>query len=194
VLNILVSEVSLQGSRIMPLVGQREAAGVPQHVRVDLEAKPGHLTSPLDHPGKSRRGEGRSALRGEHERRFGVLLTLQLPQRPHFIADNRMRGRGALLDPADVQDSAGEIDLVPTQVDQFAGSEAVPVGTSTMVASRCPQRLLLAALISFSISASVRCSRVRSSALGRRRGVTVRFTVAGVINRRGDFFNVFRPG
>ena len=35
-----------------------------------------------------------------------------------------MGAGGALLDPADVQDSAGEIDLVPTQVDQFAGSEA----------------------------------------------------------------------
>jgi hypothetical protein len=29
-----VAEIGLQGARIVPLVGQREAAGVPQHVRV----------------------------------------------------------------------------------------------------------------------------------------------------------------
>src|ERR1019366_6899617 len=56
----------------------------------------------------------------------------------------------------------------------------------TMVASRCPQRLLLATAISRSTSASVRYSRVRRSALGARLGVTVRFTVAGVISLRCD--------
>src|ERR1039457_1532892 len=53
-----------------------------------------------------------------------------------------------------------------------------------MVASRCPQRLPLAAAISRSTSASVRYSRVRRSRLGGRLGVTVRFTVAGVTSLR----------
>ena len=43
-------------------------------------------------------------------------------------------------------------------------------------------RFLPAALISFSTSVSVRYSRVRSSAFGRRLGVTVRFTVVGAIS------------
>src|ERR1022692_3864982 len=55
-----------------------------------------------------------------------------------------------------------------------------------MVASRWPQRLPLAAAISRSTSASVRYSRVRRSALGRRLGVTVRFTVAGLTSLRCD--------
>ena len=45
-----------------------------------------------------------------------ILLPLQLAQGPQFIAHNRMGGRGALLEPPDVQDGVGEIDLNPTQV------------------------------------------------------------------------------
>src|SRR5262249_1528079 len=44
-----------------------------------------------------------------------------------------------------------------------------------MVLSRWPHRLRFAAWTSLSTSVSVRCSRLRSSALGRRLGVTVRF-------------------
>src|SRR5471032_656339 len=55
-----------------------------------------------------------------------------------------------------------------------------------MVASLCAQRFPLVALSKRSTSASVRYSRVRRSALGRRVGVTVRFTVAGVTSLRCD--------
>ena len=72
VLDILVAEVGLQGPRIVALVGQREAAGVPQHVRVGLEAEPGSLASALHKPGKACRGERRAALGGEHERRLAA--------------------------------------------------------------------------------------------------------------------------
>jgi hypothetical protein len=47
-----------------------------QHVRMRLEAKLGRFTSALDHAGESGRRERRAALRGEHERRFRVLLAL----------------------------------------------------------------------------------------------------------------------
>jgi hypothetical protein len=39
VLDIAVTQESLQCPRIMPLIGQGEAAGVSQHVRVSLEAQ-----------------------------------------------------------------------------------------------------------------------------------------------------------
>ena len=39
VLDVLVTEISLQRPRIVALVGQREAGGVPQLVRVRLEPK-----------------------------------------------------------------------------------------------------------------------------------------------------------
>ena len=38
VVNVLVPEVSLQSAGVVALGGQRETAGVPQHVRVSLEA------------------------------------------------------------------------------------------------------------------------------------------------------------
>jgi hypothetical protein len=60
------------------------------------------------------------------------------------------------------------------------------------VASRRPWRLSLADFISFSISASVSYSRLRSSALGLRRGVTVRFTVVGDTSLRCDFAVIIR--
>ena len=42
-----MAEVGLQGAGIVALVGQGEATGVPQHVRVDLEAELGSLASAL---------------------------------------------------------------------------------------------------------------------------------------------------
>ena len=56
---------------------------------------------------------------------------------------------------------------------------------SSMVASRCPYRLPLAAAISFSTSRSVKCSRGRNSLLERRRGITVRFSLVGETSRSG---------
>src|SRR5580704_12504664 len=61
-LDILVAEIGLQSPRIVALVGQREAAGVTQHVGMGLEAELGGLASTLHKPGKARRGEGRAAL------------------------------------------------------------------------------------------------------------------------------------
>jgi hypothetical protein len=49
-------------------------------------------------------------------------------QRPHFIAPDRVRAWGAVLDPADLQGYAGEVDLFPTQVADLGGPQPVPVG------------------------------------------------------------------
>ena len=55
-------EIGLQRPGVVALVGQREATGVPQHVRVNLEAEPGSLASALQHAGKAAvvNGEPRS--------------------------------------------------------------------------------------------------------------------------------------
>src|SRR3974390_3282428 len=52
VLNILVTKVRLQRSGIMSLVGERVAAGVPEHVRMDFEPQPRFCTCLFDHPGQ----------------------------------------------------------------------------------------------------------------------------------------------
>jgi len=50
VLDVLVAEVVLQGARVVSVVGKLEAAGVPQHVRMDGEWHLGGLTKALDKP------------------------------------------------------------------------------------------------------------------------------------------------
>src|SRR5215469_16739018 len=62
-----------------------------------------------------------------------------------------------------------------------------------MVVSRWPWRLPLVALMSFSTSASVRYSRVRSLLFGSLLGVTVRFTMAGVTSRSFGLTMKIRP-
>ena len=75
-----MAEIGLDRPGIDAVVGQLEAAGVAQHVRVDLHIEPSSLTSALDHRLKATLGEWRAAFRCEHERRFGVLFTLEPPQ------------------------------------------------------------------------------------------------------------------
>jgi hypothetical protein len=53
---------------------------------------------------------------------------LQLAQGPHFIADNGMGGRRALLGPPYVQDGVGEVDLIPTQIYKLGRPQAVAEG------------------------------------------------------------------
>jgi hypothetical protein len=80
VLDIAVTQVSLKRSGIVSLIRERVATGVPQHVRVRLEPKSGFGARALDHAGETSRREWSAPLRGEHERRFGLLLALEPPQ------------------------------------------------------------------------------------------------------------------
>jgi hypothetical protein len=128
VLDIPVAEVSLQGSGVVALIGEREAAGVPQHVRVGLEAKTRLSASALDHSSEASGAEGRSSLRSEHEGRLRLLLALKAPQGSQFIAEDRVGARRAPLDPAHVQRSRSKIDLIPSEVNKLRGAEAVTVG------------------------------------------------------------------
>ena len=48
VLDVLVAEIVLQGSGIVPVVGKFIAACMPQHVRMQGEGHPGGLAEPLD--------------------------------------------------------------------------------------------------------------------------------------------------
>jgi hypothetical protein len=50
VLNVLVAEVVLQGSRVVAIVCELESTRVAKHVRVDREWHLGSLPEPLDEP------------------------------------------------------------------------------------------------------------------------------------------------
>src|SRR5262245_6779747 len=80
VLDIPMSEICLQGARIVPRVCQGEAAGVPQHVRMDFELENGRRRCALDHPGKSGGCERRASLADEHKL-TGFTFALQSAKR-----------------------------------------------------------------------------------------------------------------
>jgi hypothetical protein len=79
VLNVLVAQVRLEGPRIMPLIGQRIAAGVTQHVRMNLKVQLSLDARPFDHARKPGCREGAPAFGCKHERRFRLLLALLSP-------------------------------------------------------------------------------------------------------------------
>jgi hypothetical protein len=127
VLDIPVAEVSLQGSGVVPLVGERVAAGMAQHVRMGLKAKTRLAPSPLDHAGEACGAEWCSTFRSEDERRLRLLLALKAPQGTQFIAEYRVSARCAPLDPANMQRSRSEVDLIPTKVNKLGGPKAMTV-------------------------------------------------------------------
>lgn len=55
-------EVGLQRSRVVPFVRERIAAGVPEHVRVGLEAELRLEARPLDHAGEASCRKRRASL------------------------------------------------------------------------------------------------------------------------------------
>ena len=85
VLDIFVSEVGLERSRIVAPVRQGVAAGVAQHVRVNLKAELCLDACAFDHAGKPGGAKRRTAFRCEHVCRL-VLVALQPPQRAQFVA------------------------------------------------------------------------------------------------------------
>ena len=56
-----MAEIGLDGPGIDAVVGQLEAASMPEHVRVDLDIEACSLASALDHRLKATLGEWRAA-------------------------------------------------------------------------------------------------------------------------------------
>jgi hypothetical protein len=101
VLDVLVAEVVLQGSGIVPVVGKFIAARMPQHVRMQWERHLGGLAEPLDEMVETDCAHWSAALRDE-DASLGRALTAELAQGANLIAPDRMDGWRAVLGPADV--------------------------------------------------------------------------------------------
>ncbi len=92
----------------------------------------------------------------------------------------------ALLDPADVQRGRAELHLIPAQVHQLGGPQAVPVGHQDHGGVPVAPAVSLGG---FHQPLDLGLGQVLAGAqvgVGRRLGVTVRFTVAGVTSLRCD--------
>jgi hypothetical protein len=73
VLNVLVPEIVLQGSRVVAIVGELEPAGMAKHVWVDREWHLGGLTDTLDEAVETDGADWPAALGNEY---VGVLRVL----------------------------------------------------------------------------------------------------------------------
>ena len=66
VLDIFVSEIMLDCAGVVAIVGELVAAGMAQHVRMNLEREAGLDAQPCDHPTEAADGECRAAFGHEH--------------------------------------------------------------------------------------------------------------------------------
>src|SRR5262249_43007570 len=73
VLNVLVPEVVLQGSRVVAIVGELEPTGMAQHVGVDRKWHLGSLPDALHKPVEANRTDWSAALGNRADRRPGSL-------------------------------------------------------------------------------------------------------------------------
>src|SRR5262249_41607181 len=128
VLDVAVAQIGLQRPGIDALIGELEAACVPQHVRMNREAEIGGNPKPRDHLTKPRGREGRPPFAGEDERRLRLLLALETAQGPQLSAGQWMDRLGAAFEPPDMQAAMGEVDGVPAQRHQLGRPQPVPVG------------------------------------------------------------------
>ena len=92
--------------------------------------------------------------RSDENVRGSSLLTLETPQSAYFVALQWMNAWGAALGPADVHAACPQFNLVPLQVAQLRGPQAVPeadqdhggvaVSVAAVLARRSHQALDLA--------------------------------------------------
>ena len=110
-----MAEPALDRPGVVPLVREGIAASVPQHMRVFLDLQTAGGRGALEHPAEPGlvNGEPRSLTKTKGDDGAFPLTPSQCSQP---IALDRMRARRAVLDPADAEHRAVEVDLVPTQV------------------------------------------------------------------------------
>jgi hypothetical protein len=90
VLDVAVAQIGLQRPGIDAVIGELEAACVPQHVRMHWETEIGGNPKPRDHLTKPRGRERRTALRREDKGRCRILLAFEPAQGPQLAARQRM--------------------------------------------------------------------------------------------------------
>src|SRR5499427_396249 len=106
VLNVLVSEIVLQGPRVVAIVGELEPAGMAKHVRVDREWHFGRLAEALNEPVETDGTDWPAALGNEYVGVFGI-LTAELAQRAYLITADRVHAGNPVLDAVNMQAALG---------------------------------------------------------------------------------------
>jgi hypothetical protein len=123
-----VSEVVLQSARVVAIVGELEAAGVPQHVWMHAEWHLGGLAEPCHEVMEAKRAHRSTALRDEYISPSRRVFTLQLAQGADLVAPDRMDAWRSMLGSADMQSTSIKLDLMPLQVAGLACSQSMAIG------------------------------------------------------------------
>jgi hypothetical protein len=127
VLDVFVPKIMLEGARVVAVIGEFEAAGMAQHVRVHAKRHFRNLPKPRDHSVEPSRAHRCSTLAQEYVP-ARLLLALKAAQGTQFCPGQRVNGGDAILGPGDVQPSMDEIDLLPAQGAQLGGSQSMSEG------------------------------------------------------------------
>jgi hypothetical protein len=117
----------LDSPGVMSVVGEFEAAGMAQHMGMDGEADACNLTGTSEDLSHIVGGERPPAFGQENINALGI-VTAQTAQGAQLGSADRMGRGGTVLSSSDVQQALAKIDLVPTQGDEFADSQPVPIG------------------------------------------------------------------
>src|SRR5262249_28383379 len=125
--DVAVAQEVLQRAGVDAVVGELEAAGVAQHVRMSRERKSGQFSSPADHFEEPGPRHWAAAFGVEDEAALQVLAS-QLAQGPDFLTGEWVRAIDAVLGPPHMDAAAIKLDHVPGQFAEFAGAEPMAVG------------------------------------------------------------------
>src|SRR3954471_21339929 len=99
VLDVAVAQPLLQGAGVVAVVVELEAAGVPEHVRVDGKREFGRVADPCEQLPEGGHGQRPFALADEHVGRAADLLALDAPQGAYLVAADQVHARPTVLAP-----------------------------------------------------------------------------------------------
>ena len=119
--NIAVAHEMLQRSGIDAVIGELEAAGMAQHVRMNWEGEFGQFPRAADHFEEPGPGHRPAAFRIEDVAALQVLPP-HLAQCPDFLAGEGVRAVNTVLGPPYMDPPAIKLDHIPGQFTEFAGA------------------------------------------------------------------------
>lgn len=127
-LNVAVPQIILDQPGVRPLVGEREAAGMAQHVRVGGHVQPRRLAITADRQPGGLAGQRAAPL--ADKQRLGLGLhprPLRQPgaQGAQLVGAERVRGGQPALEPGDVQRPALKVQMGQGEAARFRHAQAV---------------------------------------------------------------------
>ena len=149
-----MTEIVLNCPRVVPVIGELVAAGMPQHVAVDRERETSSLAGTGNHPLIARNAQWRTPLGNKDVDARG--FPLQPAQRSQFPRGQWLPSAYTAFGAPHVQRRGLPVDVIPTQAHKLAGTQPVTVGQQDRGRVTMPPTVLRAASMSFSTSRSVR--------------------------------------